>query len=262
MSELLDRTVQTVRQAGKIYLDRSRLTISNKGTDSNYVTSGDTAVQEFLVPALTGILEGSSVLAEEEGQCDLTGKYVWVVDPIDGTSNYARNFGFSCISVALDYKGETILGVVYDPDRDEMFSCEKGKGAYLNGNRIHVSDKPFSKSLYFAAMSLYMKEYAPTCFRIIERLYFEADDLRRTGSAALELCYLAAGRGELFFEMRLFPWDVAAGMLMIKEAGGYSEGLKYNLSPTEPFPVIGANSKESLDRLKKIVLEEMPEVPY
>ena len=263
MSELLDRVIEIVKEAGAVFLDRSNLYVENKDTNSNYVTSGDKKVQEFLVPRLTELVEHSTVLAEEEEQEDLSGEYLWVIDPIDGTSNYVRNFGFSCISVALEKDGETLLGVVYDPDRDEMFSCEKGKGAFLNGKRIHVSERPFSKGLLFSAMSLYKKEYSKSCFNIIQRVYAEADDLRRTGSAALELCYLASGRGELYFEMRVFPWDVKAGMLMIEEAGGETE-IVYGrpASAVMPFPVIAANSKENLSRLREIVTDEIKEVPY
>ncbi|MCR5481241.1 MAG: inositol monophosphatase [Clostridia bacterium] len=244
-------------------MDIDRAKVSRKGNNSNYVTSADINVQNYLSEKFLELMPESSILGEEDEKDDIKDGYIWIIDPIDGTSNFIRNVGFSAISVALFYNDVPLVGVIYNPTRDEMFHAEKGKGAYLNAERIHVSDRDYQHSHLCSAMSLYAKEYAKPCFNIIERIYMEADDLRRMGTAALELAYIAAGRFELYFEMRVFPWDVAAGLLLIKEAGGFIECLYYDDMPkNRPFPVYAANSRKSLERIKKIICEEIPEIPY
>ncbi len=251
-----------VKEAGKL-MNIDRVDIARKGNESNYVTSADINVQNFLSEKFLEMMPNSSILGEEAEQENILPGYIWIIDPIDGTSNFIRNVGFSAISVALYFDDVPLVGVIYNPTRDEMFWAQKDKGAYLNGERIHVSNRDYSHSHLCSAMSLYAKEHAKPCFNIIERIYMEADDLRRMGTASLELAYLAAGRFELYFEIRLFPWDVAAGLLLIKEAGGFVECLYHEKMPKDrPFPVYAANSKESLEKIKKIICEEIPELPY
>ncbi len=259
---MIDEVIAIVREASKLMTVRN-MEVEQKGNASNYVTSSDVAIQEFLSEKLTALAEGSSVLGEEEvSESILTGK-VWIIDPIDGTSNYIRDIGLSVISVAYMVEGQSELGVVYNPYRDEMFSAVAGRGAYLNGRRIHVSDRDFEHSHLCSAMSLYDKNYAAPCFRIIEKVYAQSDDLRRLGSAALELAYLAAGRVELYFEVRVFAWDIAAAMLLIKEAGGLVRVYGSDKVPLDrPFPIYAANNAENMDRLEKIIYEEIPEPLY
>lgn len=256
------KVTEIVREAGKLMLNRD-IKIRQKGNDSNYVTSCDIAVERFLSEKLRTLLPGSLVIGEESDHNPSDGGILWVIDPIDGTSNFIRDIGISAISVGLVKDGEPCLGVVYQPYRDEMFYAKKGEGAYLNGERIHVSHRDFAHSHLCSAMSLYDKRYAPPCFRIIDRVYREADDLRRLGSAAVELAYLACGRVELYFEIRLFPWDAAGAIPIIREAGGSVEVLYRDGLPLDgPFPLIAANTPESFARLKAIVTEEIPEIPW
>lgn len=259
---MVDKIVELVYEAGKL-LEKQEIEISQKGNDSNYVTTADIQVQKFLKKGLLNLLPGSGFIGEEGDGVNASGKYDWVVDPIDGTSNFIRDLGLSAISVGLLKNGKPYIGVIYQPYRGEMYWAQSGKGAYLNGRRIHVSDRDFRHSHLCSAMSLYNKDYARPCFRVIERIYEETDDLRRLGSAATELAYLAAGRVELYFEIRLFPWDVAGGIPIITEAGGFVEILFEEQMPLErPLAMIAANTQENLRRLKKIVLEEIPKLPY
>ena len=259
---MLDKIIEIVREAGKILADKN-ISITQKGNDSNYVTSADLSVQKFLEAELLQMLPGSTFVGEESDAKKVTGEYVWVVDPIDGTSNFIRDIGVSSISVGLLKNGVPYLGVIYQPYRDEMYWAEKGKGAYMNGQKIRVSERDFRHSHLCSAMSLYNKDYAKPCFNIIERVYAESDDLRRLGSAATELAYLAAGRVELYFEIRLFPWDIAGAIPIITEAGGEVEILYEETLPLDrPVAMIAANTKENLNRLKEIVTEELPELPY
>lgn len=259
---MVNRIVEIVREAGKILSDKN-ISITQKGNDSNYVTSADVKVQKFLEKELLQLLPGSTFVGEEGDAKKVTGEYVWVVDPIDGTSNFIRDIGVSSVSVGLLKNGIPYIGVIYQPYRDEMYWAEIGKGAFMNGQKILVSDRDFRHSHLCSAMSLYNKDYAKPCFNIIERVYAESDDLRRLGSAATELAYLAAGRVELYFEIRLFPWDIAGAIPIITEAGGVIEILYEEMLPLDrPVAMIAANTKENLKRLREIVTEELPELPY
>ena len=259
---IIDNVKDAMREAAQIMLKRD-FSISEKGDASNLVTTSDVAVQTLLEKRLTAILPGSSFFGEEGDVPDDISEYLWVNDPIDGTANFARNLGLSVISVALLKNMEPILGLVYNPYREEMFWAEAGKGAFLNDKQIHVSDKVWRKSMLCSAMSLYDKRFAKPCFNIIEKVYNETDDLRRLGTAALEMCELAAGRVDLYFEVRLSPWDYAAASLIIKEAGGCIEMMFHDTMPlNKPSGIIAANNKENFEKLKTIVYGEIPEELY
>ena len=237
--------------------------ITQKGNISNYVTATDVAVQRYLEERLTDLVAGSDVLGEESAERIPETETLWIVDPIDGTSNFIRDLGASVISIALMKNNVLEIGVVYNPYRNEMFYAAKGCGAYLNGTKIQVSERDFSHSHFCSALCVYAKEYAEQCLNIIGRVYQESDDVRRFGAAALELSQLAAGRVELYFEMRIAPWDAAAGALLIEEAGGYWECLyDKGMQTGKLFPFIAANSKESFEKLRAIVTEFIPEIPY
>jgi myo-inositol-1(or 4)-monophosphatase len=254
-----EKVTKIVREAGRLMMNRD-MDVMQKGNNSNYVTSCDIAVEKFLSEKLRELLPGSLVIGDDNPS---GGELLWVIDPIDGTSNFIRDIGISAISVGLVKKGEPYLGVVYQPYRDEMFYAKTGEGAYLNGERIHTSQRDFAHSHLCSAMSLYDKQFAPPCFRIIDKIYREADDLRRLGSAAVELVYLACGRVELYFEIRVFPWDAAGAIPIIREAGGQVEVLYHDSLPLgEPFPIIAANTLENLQKLKSIVTDELPQLPY
>lgn len=259
---MIHQIIQIVRDASVLMKERYT-NVEEKGSSSNCVTDADINVQNYLTDKLLALLPDSIVVGEENETFSISDGYTWVIDPIDGTSNFIRDLGLSVISVGLLKKGEPYIGVIYFPYRDEMYYAEQGKGAFLNDEAIHVSDRDFAHSHLCSAMSLYDKTHAKSCFNIIEKVYMESDDLRRLGSAALELAYLAAGKVELYFEIRIFAWDVAAAATIIKEAGGYIEFLFHDKLPIPgPLGVIAANSKENFEKLRDIVYKELPKQPY
>lgn len=229
----------------------------------NLVTSSDLAVQHYLMEKLATLLPGSGFYCEEEDAQSFDKDQVWVIDPIDGTANYSRGISDCCISVALVQGGELQLGVVFSPWRDELYCAERGRGAFFNGERITVSPRPFEDGLFCTAMSTYRKEFAHSCSDIIFDIYMQSNDTRRFGSAALELCLLARGVIELYFELRLQPWDYAAGTLILREAGGCIAGFDgREPSLQQASLVVAANSAESLKKLQEIVHNHLPQLPY
>ncbi len=250
-----------VERAAKQLLNR-KMDVEQKGTVSNLVTSTDLAVEKYLTQELTRLLPGSQVLGEEGDHNHIQAEYLWVIDPIDGTSNYVRDLGLSVVSVGLVKNGKPWLGVICNPYRNETFYAVTGQGAWCNGQPMQVSKRPFHQSHLCSAMSLYNKELAPPCFQIIEQVYNQCDDLRRLGSAALELAYLACGRVELYFEIRLFPWDVAAAIPMIREAGGFVKVLYRDGLPLDrTFSLYAANTQENMGKLEAIVCDALPDAP-
>ncbi len=237
--------------------------VSEKGGAANIVTTSDLAVQNYLCEKLKKLLPEAGFYCEEENLKDTESEYIWVIDPIDGTMNYARGIAECVISVGLIRNKQPIVGVVHNLFRKDMFSASAGDGATRNGKPIHVSSATFERSLLFTAMSLYRKEFAPLCNEIIAEAYAQCSDVRRFGSCAIELCYLAAGNADLFFEMRVFPWDCAGASLVLTEAGGVVRGFGGEvLTFDKPTPLIAANNLDNYEKLNAIVMRHMNEVPY
>lgn len=249
----LESIINIVKEASKLMLTDT-FEVSQKGGFSNIVTSSDLAVQDFLCKHLGEALPGSGFLCEEEDVWDTSKEYTWIIDPIDGTANYARGIDQCAICVGLQHNGEMEKGVVFLPRTQELFYAERGKGAFLNGRKIHVSDRPFGNAVLCTALSVYHKEYTQQCSDIIVKTFLKCNDVRRFGAAAPELCYLAMGRCELYFEYLLSPWDYAAASLILTEAGGVFSGLKgEKLSGEAPSGVLAANNAENLRELQEIV---------
>lgn len=259
---MVDKIIPIVKEAAGLMV-RSGFDVMEKGSVVNLVTSSDLAVQRFLVERLSVLLPGSGFLCEEDDLGDIYHEYVWIIDPIDGTANYARGIQDCCVSVALSKDGEVVAGVVYSPWRGELYWAEKGAGAFLDGRPIKVSDRPFSDGILCTAMSAYRKDLAKTCYDIVFDIYMRSNDFRRFGSAAVELCMMAAGKIDLYFEMRLQPWDYAAAGLILSEAGGMSCGFDGNpLCLTSPSVTIAANNEVNLRELLDTVHRHMKELPY
>lgn len=254
--------VQTALRQAAEYMNEA-FTTEEKGSASNIVTSADLAVQAHLEKALCALLPGSAVFGEEGSSQSAAGEYLWVVDPIDGTANFSRGIPECAISVGLLHKNKAVLGAVYNPGRDRMFSGVRGAGAWCNGVPIHASQRPFREGLLCTAMSLYKKEYAPQCMAVIGEAYEKCNDIRRFGSCALELCYLACGECDLYFEFRVFPWDYAGASLILEEAGGIIRGLNGQaLTYDRATPVVAANTKDNFETLDSIVQKHIPQIPY
>lgn len=224
MDQLVMDICQAVKRCGEMLLtaDRSHMGIDAKEGAANFVTEYDTRVQKQLFAQLGQILPQARFVGEEseDSRVNLEG-WCFIVDPIDGTTNFIKDYRLSCVSVGLLLDGVPEIGVVYNPYLDEMYYSRRGMGAYCNGERIHVSREPLEKGLVVFGTAPYHRDLAEKTFRMAWDYYHKALDIRRSGSATLDLCAVAAGRAELFFELILQPWDYAAGALLVEEAGGW-----------------------------------------
>ncbi len=261
-AKLRKQTERIVQRAVKLARG-ARFEVMEKGDAANIVTTSDLFVQSYLCKRLGALLPEAGFYCEEENLKDTESEYIWVIDPIDGTMNYSRGIGECAISVALLRNQRPVLGVVHNLFRRDLFSASVGDGARRNGKPISVSDKPFERSLLFTALSLYKKELAPICSDIINEAYLACSDIRRFGSCAIELCYLAAGEADLYFEVRVFPWDFAAAAFILSEAGGVLRGFDGKTPGYDrPTPIVAANTPENYERLSEIVMRHMPTMPY
>lgn len=243
---MLNKITEIVKEAGKIILSahNQENTVTAKEGKKNFVTKYDVAVQEFLFKELGKAFPDAQFIGEEGENDFSTGGLRFIIDPIDGTTNFMQDYRCSCISVALCNNNDVIAGVVYNPYTDELFSAEKGKGANLNGNRIKVSERPLSDGLALFGTSPYHPENTDETFALLRKVFDFSRDIRRSGSAAYDICTVACGRCEVFFEKSLQPWDIAAGTLILKEAGGVA--LNYQgreISFSAPNDVVFANPK-------------------
>ena len=230
---MLNFATQMARDAGRILIDRQgrTLQVSNKG-DIDLVTESDLASEKLIIDRIRTHYPRHAILAEESGASDgsmaTAGKseWRWIIDPLDGTTNYAHGYPCYCVSIALERAGQIEIGVVYDPTRDEMFAAQRGQGATLNDRRIRVSDVEELNSSMLCTGFPYNVRERPQFARHFAAFTMKAQAVRRDGSAAIDLAYVACGRFEGFWEDGLHPWDVAAGVLLIEEAGGLVTDFK------------------------------------
>jgi myo-inositol-1(or 4)-monophosphatase len=224
---LLNFAIQTARDAGHLLIDRlgRALQVSNKG-DINLVTEGDLASEKLIIERIRSHYPRHAILAEESGSSDgvvaEAGKseWKWIIDPLDGTTNYAHGYPCFCVSIAAERGGRIEIGVIYDPTRDEMFAAERGQGATVNDRKIRVSEIEDLNSAMLCTGFPYDVRERPQFARHFANFTMQAQGVRRDGSAAIDLAYVACGRFDGFWEDGLHPWDVAAGVLLIEEAGG------------------------------------------
>lgn len=221
---MLNFVIQTAREAGGVLIDRlGRARISTKG-DIDLVTEADLAAEKLIIERIKSHYPRHAILAEESGasvELD-AGKsdWKWIIDPLDGTTNYAHGYPCFCVSIAVEHAGQIELGVVYDPTRDELFAAERGQGATLNERPIRVSTIADLNSAMLCTGFPYNVRERPDFAREFIKFTMTAQAVRRDGSAALDLAYLACGRFDGFWEDGLNAWDIAAGLLLIEEAGG------------------------------------------
>ena len=216
------KIIKLVKQTKElIFREMNHEEVTIKGA-ADYVTNVDFAVQEFLRSTLAQEYPAIPMVAEEKENLglDCKGCY-WILDPIDGTTNLIQDYHLSAVSLGFYEKGEITFGVVYNPFTEELFYGAKNKGAFLNGVPIHVSPKSeFKDAVVSFGSSPYEKDRAKDLFPVFYRIYMNCADFRRTGSAALDLCYVACGRQEAFLEQNLKPWDYSGASVILKEAGG------------------------------------------
>jgi len=228
MKTKLEQICDLVRSCGLFIkdIDRGHLHVDAKSGRADLVTQYDKQVQERLRTGLGEIMPEAHFVGEEGSTQEYspTGSF-FIVDPIDGTTNFIKDYHLSSISVALVRDGAAELGVVYNPYTDEMFHAQRGQGAFCNGRRLHVSNEPLENAIVVFGTAPYHDELKEKSFKIAYDYFKKALDIRRSGSAALDLCSVAAGRAELFFELVLAPWDYAAGALIVEEAGGVASDM-------------------------------------
>jgi myo-inositol-1(or 4)-monophosphatase len=245
LKKIKDVAIEAAVDAGKLAASRvnSIDSISRKSGYNDLVTDVDKACEDLIIGKISSVFPDHSILAEESGEDNRPGEICWVIDPIDGTINFAHGFPFFCTSIGVLFEGEVILGAVYEPVRGELFFAEKGKGAFLDNKQIQVSDNPELRDSLIAtgfAYNLSGKEKNLDCFR---KMLLSAQAVRRAGSAALDLCYVACGRFDGFWERGLKPWDTAAGELIVRESGGTVStltDLAYDIFKDE---IVASNTK-------------------
>ena len=212
--------IAIAKEAGAMMRRSHDAAIHEKEGHYNFVTDTDVAVQAYLKSALLTLCPGARFYAEEQENEPLTDAPTFVVDPIDGTINYMRLRHMSAVSIGYLEGRQPVMAVVFNTYANELFYARKGRGAFLNGQPIRVSDLPYNMALVELGTSPYDAELAKQTMAAAGRFLSECGDLRRSGSAAIDLCGVACGRADIFFELRLRPWDVAAGALIVEEAGG------------------------------------------
>jgi myo-inositol-1(or 4)-monophosphatase len=221
---------------------RTGFRIEHKGVLLNLVTDADRHAEQAIVDVIHAAYPSHQVLAEERGATGSGSPYKWIIDPLDGTTNFAHGFPAYCVSIALEYEEQVILGVVKDATRDELFRAEAGCGAFLNDGRIHVSQVPrLDQALLVTGFSYDIRENPQNNLNHFSQFSLRAQGVRRTGSAALDLCYIAAGRFDGFWELKLNPWDMAAGALMVVEAGGRMSNFKGGLFSIYEGEMVASN---------------------
>ena len=250
MNNISEILTPLLLQAGEIMLSAQDIEAGDSvkekmGEAANMVTQYDVAVQNFLMTEITKSIPDAYFIAEEKENDPsvLNREYCFIIDPIDGTANFVHDYKHSCISLALFSKGEAIFSAVYDPYQKELFSAVKDGGAFLNGKKIAVSERDWAHAIVAFGTSPYYKDtLGEATFKLCYELYKQCSDVRRCGSAALDIAYLAAGRNDIFFECLLSPWDIAAGYLLVKEAGGLMTDMQgKEIDFSAPSPVIAAS---------------------
>lgn len=233
---MLNFAIETARDAGRVLLEKfGRIEKITKKGDINLVTEADLASEALITERIRSYYPRHGILAEESGEAVISGgdgENKWIIDPLDGTTNYAHGYPCFCVTIALENKGEIVLGVTYDPTRDELFAAEKGRGATLNGKPIKVSKTDELGNAMLVTGFPYDIKQRDKFARHLTEFLLRSRAVRRDGSAAIDMAYVACGRFDGFWEEGLNPWDVAAGKLLIEEAGGtvsYYDGSKYSI---------------------------------
>jgi len=222
--QLLDTAIKASQQAGDI-IRKSIGTLSDRDVDSkqaaDYVTRVDRESEDAIVKIICDEYPDHAILGEESHKEAFSGGYRWIIDPLDGTTNFIHSYPVFSVSIAVEENGSIVAGVIYDPTRNDLFTAIRGKGAFLNNVKLKVSTLlNKGRALVTTGFPFRQKEHIDNYLKLFKNILLKTSDLRRAGSAALDLAYLAAGRCDGFFEIGLSPWDVAAGSLMIEEAGG------------------------------------------
>jgi myo-inositol-1(or 4)-monophosphatase len=244
---VLELATRAARAAGRLQRDRyeTGVEIGTKGSPINLVTEVDRACEALIVETVHRERPDDAILAEEGGGEDRSdATWRWIVDPLDGTVNYAHGYPCFCVSIGVERDGERRVGVVYDPLRDELYQAVLGGGASRNGRPIRVSGETrLDRALLATGFAYDVRRSAQDNLDHFAALLKAARALRRGGAAALDLCYVACGRLDGFWELKLHPWDIAAGILIVEEAGGRVTGLKGGPPPHSGRDIVASNGR-------------------
>lgn len=256
---MLNIAIQAARQASRAILrffDQSdKIEITQKD-QNDFVTQVDILSEKIIIAEIQKSYPHHGIIAEESGLQEAQDKeYCWIIDPLDGTRNFMNGIPHFAISIAVTKKNVLELGLIYDPIRQELFTATRGKGAYLNSRRIRVSEtKKLSQALIGTGFPFYDKENTKKYLSVFENVFTHCNDIRRAGSAALDLAYIAAGRLDGFWESDLAIWDIAAGALMIKETGGMISDFQGGELYLERGDVVAGNAKVYKELLQQLAI--------
>ena len=255
---MVDDIIEISKRAGSIIKKGfgTAFKIEYKTNESNLVTEIDKASEELIINFIKEKYPSHGILAEEGGNVRKNSEYLWVVDPLDGTTNFAHGLPIFSVSIGVQKNGETIAGVVYDVMRDIVFSAEKGSGAYANSDKINVSkENKLEHSLLVTGFPYNVAENPEGAFERFITLTKKARGIRRLGSAAIDFCYLASGVFDGFWEVHLHPWDICAGKLIAEEAGGIVTDFDGNSIDIFSKKILSTNNK-----IHKQIIEVMEKI--
>lgn len=252
--DLVHRVKPIIKEAGDLLLSfyHKRLTWKEKGGDNGFVTEADIASEQFLIKSLTPIIPQASFFAEESGKKG-ENDYCWVIDPLDGTTNFAHNLPYFCISVALTYKKVPVFGMIYQPLLNELFYAQQGKGAWFNDQPLKLKEMPFEKSLIAIGLPYAKNERYAYILENTWAISRQAYAIRHFGAVALDIAYVAAGRLDGVIFSDLGWWDVAAGIAILEEAGGKITDFEGKMVGPEYQSFIGAGNETVHQRLKLLL---------
>lgn len=267
MSNFLDAAIEIAREAGEVLMAHRGVGFELKGA-FDLVTAADRASEQLIVKRLKERFPDYGIVAEEGGRAEMNAELRWYVDPLDGTTNFAHGFPMWNVTLALARRGEVIAGVIFDPLNRELFTAERGAGARLNGAPIRVSSAPVLNDSLVATGFPSRKRHQNVNIHFYYQLAMVTHGVRRGGSAAIDLAYTACGRLEAFWEFGLNPWDMAAGTLMVQEAGGKVSGMRGEAFDLHGRYVLADNRlihQETLDLFEEVFRgryrHEMPGLP-
>lgn len=261
MQPIVNIAIRAARAAGQTiyramdHMDERKIT--NK-SHNDYVSDVDQQAEQDIIQIIKRAYPTHAILAEESGQAD-GDDYTWIIDPLDGTTNYLHGFPQFSVSIAVQHKGRLEHAVIYDPLKDEMFTASRGEGALLNNRRLRVTPiKKLNGALIGTGIPFRDQRYMDNYLQMLKALSKDAAGIRRAGSAALDLAYVAAGRLDGFWELGLMPWDMAAGILLITEAGGVVTDLDGSDGYLETGNLLTANPKLHI-QMQKLIDPYIPE---
>lgn len=260
MHPMLNTAIKAARKAGSFIVraseDINSLTINTKRVN-DFVTEVDVSAEKIIIETLRDVYPNHSFLGEESGLSHDSDN-LWIIDPLDGTTNFLHRFPQYCISIALQQKGEITQAVIFDPNRNDLFTATKGAGAYLNDRRIRVSNvAKFKNALICTGIPFRDFKFLDIYMSMLKDVIINASNVRRPGSAALDLAYVAAGWCDGFWEIGLSKWDIAAGSLIVQEAGGIVSDFKGDANWFETGNILCSNPK-IFDTFQKIIEKNSP----